>query len=293
LEAASGVDLALVQNGTLRVATNSVDVSLLTARVEHHRRQGVSVEWVNDRPEFLNANVVAVAHYADEAQIENRNLGPALAKAFVNASGVLHAGEPIVRVLIANEKLLGVESEHQRYACDVVVIAAGAWSGRIDGLPPMARPPIIPRKGQILSLSSGSASRPFGPLVGVPGAYAVPRKDGRVVIGATLEDTGFETQIDRASVNGLAAKLRDVLKGSENWPIAEVWSGLRPGTPDNLPILGDTCVDGFYLATGQFRDGILLTPWIADMISSQIMSGRAPDGLSPFSIARFQGGTSK
>jgi glycine oxidase len=288
LQAASGLDLDYATLGAIRIAMNDIEAQGLKNRAARLQALGARASILDPMPPFLTSQVRLAMYFEGEGAVDNRALGPALARALRAAGGQVHEGERIVRVLIAGDKVLGVETGARRLACDVVVVAAGAWSGEIDGLPQDLRPPVTPRKGQIISVDSGGRAAFAGPLCGAQGFYAVPRANGHIVVGATLEDAGFAAQTDRAAIGALRAWLKETVTGADEWPVIEAWTGLRPGTPDDLPILGASPVQGLHFATGQFRDGILLAPWIADWVSMGVMSGSMPARLEPFDIARFQ-----
>jgi glycine oxidase len=287
LEAASGVDLNYSAHGAICVAHDEANLKNLRARVATHKLHGVPVEWLDARPDFIRDGALAMAFYPRDAQVENRRLGPALAEAFRESGGVLKLGQAVTRVVTDGKRVIGVETEGETIGADVVVLAAGAWSACIAGIPDEARPHVIPKKGQIVALQTPSHKWHFPQIVGGPHAYCVPRADGRVVVGATVEDCGFNASVNQAAVEALAADARAMLTDARNWPVVEAWAGLRPGTPDDLPILGQTPVDGLILATGQYRNGVLLTPWIADTISLLIMSGVTPTAIKPFALSRF------
>lgn len=288
LEAASERDLGFAASGVVRIAMNDIEAQLLKNRATRLEPMGARARTLDPRPPYLTDAVRLAMQFEGEGAVDNRALGPALAQAARVAGGQVHEGERVGRVLIADDKVLGVETSAQRLSCDVVVVAAGAWSGGIEGLPQDVRPPVTPRKGQIMAVDSGGRAAFAGPLCAAQGYYAVPRANGHVVVGATLEDAGFAAQTDDAAIRGLRAWLGGVVTGADEWPVVEAWAGLRPGTPDDLPILGPSRIQGLHFATGQFRDGILLAPWIADWVVAGVMSGATPVRLSPFNIARFE-----
>lgn len=288
LEAASGMSIGYAAQGAIRVATNEIEAQLLRNRMAKFAAMGARAAMLDPKPPFLSPHVRIAVRYEDEGAVDNRALGPALAAAVRRAGGQVHEGERIGRVRVSGDKILGVESPTRRLACSVVVIANGAWSGAIEGLPQHIRPPVVPRKGQIMAIDSGGRAPFAGPLCAAQGFYAVPRANGHVVIGATLEDSGFSAQTDREAIAVLRGWFKDIVAGADEWPVVEAWTGLRPGTPDDLPVLGPSPVQGLHFATGQFRDGVLLGPWIADWVSAGIMSGAMPKRLEPFGIARFE-----
>lgn len=289
LEEASGIALELADHGVIRIATNDIEAQGLRNRAARLATFGACATALDPKPPFLTDDVRFAMHFENEGAVDNRVLGRALAAAVRGAGGHIHEGDRVGRILIAGEKVLGLETAARRMACDVVVLAAGAWSGGIEGLPPAMRPPVTPRKGQIMAVDSRGRAAFAGPLCAAQGFYAVPRADGRVIVGATLEEAGFNAQTDRNAIRTLRAWLVDSVIGADEWPVIEVWAGLRPGTPDDDPILGASGVAGLHFATGQFRDGILLAPWIADWVSAGVMAGATPARLNPFAIARFEG----
>jgi glycine oxidase len=288
LEAASGVDIGYTANGVIRFAMNDIEAQGLKNRAVRNEALGGQASVLDPIPPFLASQVRHAMYFKNEGAVDNRRLGPALAKAVRASGGHVHEGERVVRVLIAEGKVLGIETSARRFACEIVLIAAGALSGKIEGLPTDVVPKVVPRKGQIMAVDSGGRAAFAGPLCAAHGFYAVPRANGHVVVGATVEDAAFSTQIDRDAIRALKAWLNDAVIGADEWPVIEAWSGLRPGTPDDAPILGPSPVKGLHFATGQFRDGILLAPWIADWVSAGIMAAKTPERLMPFGVARFQ-----
>jgi glycine oxidase len=189
-----------------------------------------------------------------------------------------------------------------------VVLAAGWRSGSLAGLPPEAVPPVRPVKGQILRLRPG----PGGPVLGGPGpggsapggppglltrtvrgvvqgssVYLVPRESGELVVGATQEEMGSDTRVTAGGVWELLRDARAIVPGITELELAEAVAGLRPGTPDNAPVLGPSCLPGLVLATGHFRAGVLLAPVTADLISGYLATGELDERAAPFGPGRF------
>jgi glycine oxidase len=178
-----------------------------------------------------------------------------------------------------------------RLDADVIVLAAGSWSAGIDGLPAAARPPIRPVKGQIIRLK-GPASPPaldccIRALVRGHHLYLVPRTDGRIVVGATQEEKGFDTTVTAEGIHDLLRDTIDLCPGLAEHELVETSAGLRPGTPDNGPVVGTTDVEGLIVATGHFRHGILLTPITADAVADLVAGRPPPAELDPFLPSRF------
>lgn len=167
-----------------------------------------------------------------------------------------------------------------------VVIAAGAWSGRLIGLP---RPiPVEPVRGQMLSVAPPPESPLLERVVHAPGCYLIPREDGHTVIGATSEHVGFQPGPTPAGIAGLARAAVTAVPAIADLRILETWAGYRPGTPDGLPVLGpDPAVEGLYYATGHYRNGILLAPITAEILAAALSGGEPPVPLDRFRPDRF------
>jgi glycine oxidase len=173
-----------------------------------------------------------------------------------------------------------------------VVLAAGSWAGTIAGLPDAARPPVRPVKGQILTLRQPPGdpllTRTVRGLVRGSSVYLVPRRDGRIVVGATVEERGWDT---RVTAGGAYELLRDVLAlvpGLDDAELAAVRTGLRPGSPDDLPMIGAGAVDGLVVATGHFRNGILLAPVTAEAVAGAVTGEPVPAEVGPCDPRRFE-----
>jgi glycine oxidase len=170
------------------------------------------------------------------------------------------------------------------------VVAAGWRSQSIGGLPPGAVPPVRPVKGQILRLrapAGGQLGRCVRGLVRGHGVYLVPRRDGELVVGATQEEMGPDTRVTAGGVWELLRDARTLVPGLTEFEFAEATAGLRPGTPDNAPVLGPTTLPGLVLATGHFRSGVLLAPVTADLVAEYLATGELPAGAAAFAGSRF------
>ncbi len=171
---------------------------------------------------------------------------------------------------------------------DHVVLAAGAWSAQLDGIPSHARVPVRPVKGQILRLHDPAGPGLLTRVIRMGSSYIVPRGDGRYVIGATSEERGFDTTVTAGAAFELLRDAGELVPGISELVIDEFSAGLRPGTPDNLPIIGRGAITGLYWATGHRRGGILLAPVTAELILAAIETGGADTPASAFSPGRFR-----
>ncbi|HZT51315.1 MAG TPA: FAD-dependent oxidoreductase, partial [Stellaceae bacterium] len=172
-----------------------------------------------------------------------------------------------------------------RHAADVVVVAAGAWSGQIAGLP--LKLPVRPVKGQMLALRMDAAAPLLRHVIWAPKAYLVPRGDGRLIVGATTEERGFDERLTAGGVLALLEGAWRALPGIEELPIDEMWVGFRPGSRDDAPMLGPCGAEGLVVATGHHRNGILLTPVTAEVVARFVLEGVLDPVARPFSSDRF------
>ncbi|MDQ6744488.1 MAG: FAD-dependent oxidoreductase, partial [Actinomycetota bacterium] len=222
--------------------------------------------------------------------VDPRALTATLADAVVRAGGALCEGAEVARVECGNDRVRAVAlAGGRRVACEQVVMAAGAWSRQIAGLPPGAQVPLRPVKGQILRLHDPSGPGLLSRVLRLEDAYVVPRGDGRYVLGATVEERGFDLSVTAGAVAGLLREATELLPGLSELVIDELAAGLRPGTPDNAPIIGPGAVSGLHWATGHYRAGVLLAPVTATLVAGMLAGAEPEIDLSPFAAGRFAG----
>jgi glycine oxidase len=222
------------------------------------------------------------AFYLKERSVDPRALTAAAWKTAKNRGVDFSSGDEVTAVTVANGSAAGVTTVKTSFHAAKVVNCAGAWSGQI---PPHAFP-TRPVKGQMLCLVMPSRTL-LKHVIRSPQAYLIPRSDGRLLVGATVEEAGFDKRTDLATIQRLQAAAIALVPKLADAKILESWAGLRPGTPDAIPILGETQTAGYYVATGHFRDGILLAPITAEVMAA-VIEGRKPEyDLSQFSPARF------
>ena len=217
-----------------------------------------------------------------------RALVLALAEAARRAGAVLRTGAAVERIAIEGDRAAGVAlAGGEQVAARQVVLAAGAWTAQLDGLPAGARPPLRPVKGQILRLRDPEGPGLLERIVRFEGGYLVPRGDGRYVLGATTEERGFDTSVTAGALHELLRDAGELVPGVYELIVEEMSAGLRPATPDNAPLLGpDAAVDGLHWATGHHRNGILLTPVTADIVVAALDGGPVPAAFAPGRFAR-------
>jgi glycine oxidase len=231
---------------------------------------------------------------ASDLSVDNRRLGAALLVA-AESAGVEIRRERAVAIHSAGDAVTGVRVESgETLGTADVILAAGPWSASIDGLPPAATPPVRPVKGEILRLrATAAAALPQHSVRGFVNGheiYLVPRADGELVVGATVEELGFDTTVRAGAVRELLRDARAVVPGVDELELVEAIAGLRPGSPDNLPMIGRLPLDGLVVATGHHRNGVLLTPVTADLVTALVTgSEEDPELLRLVDPARFAG----
>jgi glycine oxidase len=285
IESSSGRAVFYRRDGSLVVASSKEDLQHLSERSP----KGTSLLQPEDARSFepLLARDIAGALFApDDAQVDNRALGLALAVAFVNAGGLLQMNEAVVGLEIAGGRIKGARTPFALYEGDVFVIAAGAWSGELKGVPPEVLPPIVPVKGEMIALKPTDGHALPTRLVWGNEIYLIPRGD-RLLVGATSTREGFDTALTDTARDWLASRARTLMPALAHWDIVEHWAGLRPGSPDDLPVVGETALAGLFVASGQFRNGILFAPAIADAVHSLILEHRSPPEIRAFDPKRF------
>jgi glycine oxidase len=291
VEEAAGRPVGYRPAGTLAVARDTDDNAALEDLYRFQLRCGLRVERLRSREcrqlepglaPSIRGGVLAPGDH----RVDNRALVEALLVACRRAGVRLVEGR-VAELAVDGDRVTGVVLDGgERLAAGVVVLAAGCWSG---ALVDEALVPARPVKGQLLYLR-GPADQPLCQR-NVRGleVYVVPRGDGRVVVGATVEEQGFDTRVTAGAVGDLLRAALELLPDVAELELLETVVGLRPGSPDNAPMLGPAGPDGLVVATGHYRNGILLTPVTADAIAELLATGRVPELIAPFAPGRFAG----
>jgi len=304
LEAASGLAVDYRDEGTLVVALDRDDTERLKFSYDYHRSMGLEMEWLSGaearRLEPHLASGVAAGVFSPlDHQVDNRKAVVALKAAFVKAGGALREHAEVEEILVEDGAVRGVLVGGERVEAEAVVIAAGAWSRNLKGLPDHLRPPVRPVKGQMLSLVMPADAPLLRHVVWGPGTCLVPRKDGRLIDGATVEEMSFDVNMTAGGVYDLLRRAWETLPGIYDLPIDEMWAGLRPTSRDDAPLLGPVSgtltgagevvgeAAGLIMATGHHRNGILLAPITARAISHYILTGELGEDIKPFAPTRF------
>ena len=217
-----------------------------------------------------------------ESCVDPRDLVRACQQAAKHRGVHFSSGDPVTSINISDSHVIGVTTTKTSFSSEVVVNCAGAWAGEFA---PVSFP-TRPVKGQMLSVVMPTKSS-LQHVVRSPDVYLIPRSTGRLVIGATVEEAGFDKQVVPDTIMRLRQSALDLMPGLEEARILEAWAGLRPGTPDNLPILGSAGIPGYFVATGHYRDGILLAPITAKLMTQLISGGEPEYNLESFSARRF------
>lgn len=290
--AGSGIDPHAHLDGIVHAAFDEAEYAALQGRARALSGEGVDAQ-ILARDEVVRAEPVLGARVRGgllirgEGHVDNRRLGRALIAACANAGVRVESHAENVRVEFDNRRVLGVHTSNGYRAAQTVVNAAGAWASQVSGVPAQCVPPVRPVKGQMfaLALPAGMMHRP----VWVRGAYLVPRADGRVLVGATVEESG-DARVTAGGIDALLHAATACAPALREFTITEMWAGLRPATPDARPVLGCTARQGYVLACGHFRNGILLAPVTAQIVADAVESNRAVDAA--FRLDRFQAGAS-
>jgi glycine oxidase len=287
LQEMSGIDAQLRDEGTLFVSIENIKdhADDWTAwQIE----AGLKLEKMSaDKLFKLEPAVTKAATRAffmpEDHQVDNRLLMQALGIAIKQAGVEVIEGVEVTSLLVEANRVKGIACADRNIEADSVLVAAGSWTGKLlEPIGVMAK--TIPARGQMIAVRSSAIRH----VLHSSRIYLVPRNDGRLLIGATIEHTGFEKANTAQSIHSLldaALELAPEISGAE---IVEIWSGLRPDTVDHLPILGQTGIDNLWLATGHYRNGILLAPATAELLARSIVNGRDEIELLPFSIQRFE-----
>jgi len=277
LEAASGERTGYERLGALHVALDRDEAAQLRRVHDLQRSLELEAEWLPPRrcrdlepgltPSF-HGGVLA----AGEAAVDPRALTGALLAACVREGVEVRSGTEVVDGIFEGERLTGVRTPSEEVRADTVVLAAGAWSGATAWLPEEARPPVRPVKGQVVELRTRDREPPARHILASERVYLVPRPDGRLVVGATVEEMGFDTAVTAGGVHELLREAYRLLPDVAEMELIGAVAGLRPGTPDNLPIVAPGAIEGLVLATGHYRNGILLAPLAAQTVANLLAS---------------------
>ena len=293
LIAEGGIDPGYRRCGTLLVARDADEAAALDR--EHAFRRSLDLPVARLRASEARALEPALAptlrlalEIPDDHAIDPRALARALSQAFARAGGEAWLRSEVGEVICDDDRVRGVRLVGGgEIEADHVVVAAGPWSGEVPGLPEPARVPMRPVKGQSLGLRDPAGPGLLQRVIRMQPGYIVPRGDGRYVLGATMEERGFDTTVTAGAVFELLRDAIELVPGVGEWVIEELMAGTRPGTPDNAPIIGRGVLEGLYWATGHYRHGILLTPLTAELVAAGLAGEAVPELALPCDPTRF------
>jgi len=289
LSEASGIDIQYRDEGTLFVVLRGQDVKEKTNwsrwQVEAGLPiQNLSLNEIHRLEPAVTESAIGAILLPEEHQVENRRLMDALTTALQRAGADLIEGSAVTGLVCRGNRVLGIQLGRNRLEAGFVVLAAGAWSSEL--MQPLGlNIKVFPAHGQMIAVRGSTL--PIQRVIHSSSVYVVPRRDGRILIGSTVEYTGFRKTITVSAIKHLLNAAVELVPALEEFEIEETWSGLRPDTVDHLPIMGPTALDGLIFASGHFRNGILLAPVTAELIADTILQNYIPGELAPFAVERF------
>lgn len=293
LHAQTGIDTGYERFGTLVVARDRDEAEALERELDVHRRLGLDV--ARRRPTEARALEPALApairlalEVTGDHAVDPRRLTEALAAAARGAGAQLRAGVEVAGILSQEDGVAGVAlAAGERIEAEHVVVANGVWAGALSGIPSEAMVPVHPVKGQVVRLHDPAGPGLITRVLRTGSAYVVPRGDGRYVVGATMEERGFDTTVTAGAVFELLRDASEVLPGIHELVVDELVAGLRPATSDGLPAIGPGELPGLHWAVGHFRNGILLAPITAQIVVSALVGEESPEVAAAFGPARL------
>jgi glycine oxidase len=298
LSETAGTDVGFLPLGALHVAFDRDEAEELRRRYELMDDLGLEASWLRaaearELEPGLSPRCTAAVHAPHESAVDPRALVRALSAAARAAGAELREGVDVAAALMRGDRITGVRDAHGiEHPAAQVLLASGAWSGDGSWLPAELRPPVRPVKGEILTLRARGAA-PCSRVVASERVYMVPRADGHLIVGATVEERGFDTAVTAGGVHELLREAYRALPDIAELELEEMIAGLRPGTPDNAPLIGHGAADGLLLATGHFRNGILLAPATADAVAAMVAGEELDPALEVADPGRFAAGVAR
>ncbi len=291
LESASGCEIGFRQTGSLVVAENADRVRTLKHHAGKLKNAGEDASWLEPaamraRESLLSSDLHGALYVAGDAQVDNRALAEALRAALERSGARLREGREVRSLIVDENRLRGVVTADGAIEADLAILASGAWLNLLNGVSADVLPRIAPVKGQMIALEPPRGTVLPKALLWDDDVYLVSRRD-RLFAGATVEDAGFDTSVTREARERLVRATARLIPAASDWRLAEIWAGLRPRSPDGLPVLGQTAVEGLYVASGQFRNGILFAPSVAETMRAIVLGGEnAHAGFDPKRFSR-------
>lgn len=291
LEADSGVQVDYRSHGTLIIADDPDAAVALKRGFDFQKEHNYPVEWLSreatlELEPFLNPRIVASVRASEDHAVDNRMVLKGLRLAILKLGGKIVEQTEVESIAFSSGKPCVSDTHGERWEGDKLVIAAGTWSKSIKGLPEGVTLPVRPVKGQILELKM---DRPFElqHVIRSRKGYMVPRSDGRLIVGASSEEMGFDKRMTAGGVYSVLDGARDMVPGILDLELLRVTVGLRPGSRDHQPIVGYSVNDALFIATGHYRHGIILSAVTAIEAAASLISGKDSEHFKSFSPNRF------
>ena len=280
------IDIELDRSGTISLAFSVDEEAALLAKYEWQNSTGIPVEPLANQQIIhlepnINPKVRFGLYYSNDGQVENRKLITALCRyCEINGVEMLENAE-IIDLIVEHGAVRGALTSSGAIHSENTVIASGAWTGAVVGNRFDGAESVKPIRGQMISLIG--AGKPLKHVIYSPNGYLVPRADGRILVGATVEDVGFAKEVTPEAITSLRSAALEIIPSLANFDIKEAWAGLRPFASEGLPLVGRVPnLGNAYIATGHFRNGILLAPMTARVVADEILGGSAPEFIKAF-----------
>lgn len=284
----TGVSVDYAARGLLQIALGEDEEAALRRSAAWQGEKGLALEHlsadeIREVEPNLNPAVRAALYFPEDRQVDNVRLTRALAAAAVARGASLLTGRPVSGLLVEDGRLAGLHAGRESYRAPAVINAAGAWAGLLPGDP--LPPPVEPVRGQMVAFEMAP---PLVRHVVFRGhRYLVPRSDGRVLAGSTTERVGFDKSLTASGLHAILESALAIAPVLGDVPLAGAWAGLRPGTPDGLPVIGQGALPGLFHACGLYRNGILLGPLVGEIVAGLVLGEAPPLEISAFGLGRF------
>ena len=290
LETESGSSIGYSEPGSLIVALNEARAQSLQQRAVQLAASNIDTQFlppalVRKREPTLSPALHGALHVPGDAQVDNRLTGEALRIALARRHVAVHENTEIRDLVIEAGRVRGVLCARGPVSSDAVIVASGAWLNGFGGVA-AGLPPVTPVKGQMVAMQPPDGTSLPKHLLWGESVYLVTRQR-RLLIGATVEDAGFDTSVSSEACARLVSAAAQIVPALSGWRISEMWAGLRPRTPDGAPVIGPGGVPGLYVAGGQFRNGILFAPSVADAVRRLVLTSEPVADIRAFAPARF------
>lgn len=288
----TGLGVEHHRSGRLSVARDEGEVANLEETIPWQRNLGFAVEWLDgdtirrEEP-ALGPAILGGVWCAAVSSLRAHRLTAALARSARQRGATIHEHTPVEGFLTAGSRVLGVRTARGEIRAGTTVVATGAWTAGLGALLDLPLP-TRPVRGQMLALAD--ADPPLRHAIAGGGGYLIPRADGTIAVAATVEEAGFDTRVTPDGLTWLAGLIRGLAPAYTGARIVETWAGLRPGTADDLPIMGPVPGrEGLWVAAGHMREGVIWAPITGELLAASILAGASDPALEPYTPARFAG----